>query len=52
MKNMHFCLKGPAILKISQQIILKSGNLKPGKFFKRFSFLRKVKLVLSLMLVQ
>ena len=29
---MHFCPKGPAFCKISQQIILKLGNSKPEKF--------------------
>ena len=30
MRNMHICPKGPAICKISQQIVMKLGNSKQG----------------------
>ena len=32
MTNMHFCPKGPAICKISQQIVMKWGNSEQEKF--------------------
>ena len=33
MRNMHFCPKGPAICKISQQTVMKLGNSKQAVLF-------------------